>query len=297
MPSYISHAIHSEELYKKLVEEDLLKENIKIFRLRGYSIAYDYAYLVPNVDNHNNSAKDYLLYLVTYIKGNHLQGDPDVMAYLYGHISHFFLDAFTHPLIYYIEKGCMPSSFLPSHFMVEGYLNSYLAEKILDKDIMDVKASYFNDINLNHPEVKKMIFNSYKRVYNKNNVMPSFFFVHDFFNLIESLYKNTFKTMDVAKGITKFDFFLKRNRLSLSEIANEDNNDWLNPVTGNLHHESFLELFYQSIDKSLEAVEEINEYLYNNGDFTKVIKVIPDLSLETGLPKNKGLKMLYKRRG
>ena len=297
MPSYISHAIHSEELYKNLVDENLLKEDIKIYRLRGYSIAYDYAFLVPNVDNHNYSAKDYLLYLITYIKMNHLQGDPDVMAYLYGHISHFYLDAFTHPLIYYIEKGCMPSSFLPSHFMVEGYLNSYLSEKILDKDIMDVKATYFNDVDLKHPEIKKIIHDSYKKIYNKNNVMPSFYAIRNLFNMIESVYKNTFKTMDVAKGLTNFDFFLQRNKLSTSEMANEDNNAWLNPVTGMIHHESFLELFYQSIDSSLEAIKEINDYLYNNGDFSKVMKAIPDLSLETGLPKSKGFKMLYKRRG
>ena len=80
-------------------------------------------------------------------------------------------------------------------------------------------------------------------------------------------------------------------------MANDEHNDWLNPVTGKLHNESFLELFYQSIDSSLEAIDEINNYLYNNGDFDNVIKVIPDLSLETGLPKSKGLKMLYKRRG
>lgn len=296
MPSYISHAIHAEELFKNLVNDDLLKENIKLYRLRGYSIAYDYAFLVPNVDNHNNSAKDYLLYLITYIKNNHLQGDSDVMAYLYGHVSHFYFDAFTHPLIYYIEKGCMPSSVVPSHFMVEGYLNSYLSDKILNKDIMNVKAAYFNDINLQYPEIKEIIYHSYKDVYNKNNVLPSFHAVHDFFSLIESVYKNTFKTMDVAKGLTNFDFFLKRNKLSTSEIANEDHYDWYNPVTGNLHNESFLELFYQSIDGSLEAIKEINNYLYNNGDFNKVIKVIPDLSLETGLPKKLGIKMLYKRK-
>ena len=297
MPSYISHAIHGEELYKRLNGEDLLKEDIKLYRLRGYSIAYDYAFLVPNMDNHNNSARDYLLYLITYIRENHLESNPDVLAYLYGHVSHFYFDAFAHPLIYYIEKGCMPSSFLPSHFMVEGYLNSYLSEKVLNKDIMDVKATYFNDVSFNKPEIKDMIFNSYKRVYNKGNVMPSFIAVHNFFSAIESLYKNTFKNMDFAKGLTNFDFFLKRNSLSLSEIANEDNDAWLNPVTGNLHHESFLELFYQSLDRSIEAIKEINDYLYNNGDFRNVMRVIPNLSLDTGLPKNKGLKMLYKRRG
>ncbi len=297
MPSYISHAIHSEELYKELNTENLLEENIKLYRLRGYSIAYDYAYLVPGVDNHNNSAKDYLLYIIHYIKVNHLEGNADVMAYLYGHVSHFFFDAFTHPLIYYIEKGCMPSSFLSSHFMVEGYLNSYLSENVLNKDFIDVKASYFNDINLNDGDIRKLIHDSYKRVYNKSHVMASFHFVHDFFNLIESAYKKTFKTMEVARGLTNFDFFLKRNDLSLDEMVNTDHNDWLNPVTGKIHNESFLELFYLSIDKSLETINVINNYLYHDGDFDKVIKVIPDISLDTGVPKKMGMKMLYKRRG
>ena len=108
---------------------------------------------------------------------------------------------------------------------------------------------------------------------------------------------DTFKTMEVARNLTKFDFFLKRNKLSLSEMTNEDHNDWLNPVTGNLHNESFLELFYQSLDRSLEAINEINKYLYDDKDFINVEMVIPDLSLDTGLPRNYGVKMLYKRRG
>ena len=297
MPSYISHAIHSEELYKELNTENLLEENIKLYRLRGYSIAYDYAFLVPGVDNHNNSAKDYLLYIIHYIKENHLQSNTDVMAYLYGHVSHFFFDAFAHPLIYYIEKGCMPSSILSSHFMVEGYMNSYLSENVLKKDLIDVKASYFNDINLKNPDIRDLIHDSYKKVYNKKHVMTSFSAVHDFFNLIESLYKNTFKTMEVARGLTNFDFFLKRNELSLDEMVNANHNEWLNPVTGKIHDESLLELFYLSIDKSLETINVINNYLYHDCDFDKVIKVIPDISLDTGLPKKMGMKMLYKRRG
>ena len=95
----------------------------------------------------------------------------------------------------------------------------------------------------------------------------------------------------------KFDFFLKRNGLTTSEMANEDHNDWLNPVTGMIHDESFLELFYKSIDSSVEAVYEINNYLYHDGDFDRVEKIIPDISLDTGLPKKMGMKMLYKRRG
>ena len=80
-------------------------------------------------------------------------------------------------------------------------------------------------------------------------------------------------------------------------MANEDHNDWLNPVTGKIHNESFLELFYQSLDSSIETINEINNYLYNDKDFDNVEKVIPDISLETGLPKKMGFKMLYKRRG
>ena len=67
MPSYISHAIHGEKLFDELNNEKLLKEDVEVSKLKGYTIAYDYAYLVKGLDNHNNSAKDYLLFIIRYL--------------------------------------------------------------------------------------------------------------------------------------------------------------------------------------------------------------------------------------
>jgi len=295
MPSYISHAIHGEKLYDSLSSEKLLKEDVELSKLKGYTIAYDYAYLVKGLDNHNHRAKDYLLFIIQYIKKNHLQSNVSVMAYLYGHVAHFYLDSYAHPFIYYIERGCKPSCFLPSHFMVEGYLNTYLTEKVLKKDILDVKAKYFNDIDVNRPEVRELIIISYKMVYGKNNVTTSFKLVHRFFDLIETLYKDIFHSKKLVDDFTNFPGFLKNNNLTLSEMANEDHFPWFNPVTGKMHTDSILDLFDKSIDRSLDTINYINAYLYNDNDFSKIERIIPDVSLDTGVDRKKGFKMLYKR--
>lgn len=296
MPSYISHAIHGEKLFDELNNEKLLKEDVEVSKLKGYTIAYDYAYLVKGLDNHNNSAKDYLLFIIRYIKENHLQSNVSVMAYLYGHVAHFYFDSYAHPLIYYLEKGCKQSCFLTSHFMIEGYLNTYLTEKVLNKDILDINGKYFDDIDIDKKEVKELIYVSYKMVYGKNNVMSSFKLVHRFFDLIETLYKDVFRSKKLVSDVTKFPLFLRKNNLTLEEIANEDNFPWFNPVTGKMHTDSMLDLFDKSIIRSVDTINDINAYLYNDKDFSYIERIIPDVSLDTGVDRKKGFKMLYKRK-
>ena len=296
MPSYISHAIHGEKLFEKMNSENLLKEDVELSKLKAYTIAYDYAYLVKGLDNHNYSAKDYLLYIIRYIKINHLESNISVLAYLYGHVAHFFLDAYAHPLIYYIEKGCMPSSFISSHFMVEGYLNTYLSERVLGKDILDVHANYFNDANLNNKDIRELISSSYLMIYGKNNVITSFKLVKKFFTSIEVLYKDIFRSKKMVNDLTQFKVFLTKNKITLPEIANEDHGAWYNPVTGKMHTDSFLDLFYKSVDKSLDTINDINRYFYGNESFDKLERIIPDISLDTGVSRKRGLLMKYKRK-
>ncbi|MBP5683786.1 MAG: zinc dependent phospholipase C family protein [Bacilli bacterium] len=296
MPSYISHAIHGEKLFEKLNDEKILKEDVELSKLKSYTIAYDYAYLVKGLDNHNYSAKDYLLFIIRYIKKNHLQGNVSILAYLYGHVAHFYLDAYTHPLIYYIERGCIPTSFLPSHFMVEGYLNTYLSERVLKKDILDVHADYFNKADLNNKEIQELIKTSYMMIYGKNDVIKSFKLVRKFFTGIEVLYKDIFRSKKMVSDITNFKLFLTKNRITLPEIANENHGLWFNPVTGKMHTDSFLDLFYKSIDKSLDTINDINKYFYNNESYDRLERIIPDISLDTGVSRKRGLLMKYKRK-
>ena len=50
---------------------------------------------------HNNKSKDFFKNLINYIKYNHLENDPEIIAFLYGFLSHYILDSTMHPYIIY----------------------------------------------------------------------------------------------------------------------------------------------------------------------------------------------------
>jgi hypothetical protein len=60
--------------------------------------------------------------MISYIKQNNLVDNKHIMALLYGHIAHYFLDTQTHPFIYYLEIESHTVGPIPNHDLVEGYL-------------------------------------------------------------------------------------------------------------------------------------------------------------------------------
>ena len=73
------------------------------------------------------------------------------------------------------------------------------------------------------------------------------------------------------------------NNLTLSEITNEENNIYRNPITGEIHTDSFLELYEKSIDMSLKAIQEVNKTLYDNYSIDRLENIFENLSYDTGV--------------
>jgi hypothetical protein len=67
---------------------------------------------------------------------------------------------------------------------------------------------------------------------------------------------------------------------------------WLNPETGEEYHDSFDDLWEKSIDLSLETIEDINGYLYQDKELESSI-LENDISYNTGLPCSKGQSFQY----
>ena len=157
MPAYISHAIMGEQLYNEATQEHLISRiPINIEELKGYSLGADLAYLSKQIkkDPHDYCTKDFFINIIKYIKDNNLTENSQVIALLYGHIAHYFLDINTHPLIYYIECGCKKIGNISNHNLIEGYLNAYLSKIILGKNLMEIKSNYFNQIDLTNKEME-----------------------------------------------------------------------------------------------------------------------------------------------
>lgn len=299
MPAYISHAIMGEQLYDESInQESLFKIPISKDELRGYSIGPDLALTSKKLayDPQNYHTQEFFLSMIDYIKENKLIENSHILALLYGYIGHYFLDINTHPLIYYIDCGCQKVGMISNHNLIEGYLSSYLAEKVLGKNIMDIKPSYFDQINLKDEEVSKLLNSIYGSIYGDYQIVKTYKKVMDIFSMLESVIKSGLISKEILILISRFNKFLQVNNLTLPEITNEINAIYRNPVTGKEHNDSFIELYDKSIQMSQEAIEEVNKYLYSGSPNTQLSTIFSDLSYDTGVLCSLGKNMSYVRK-
>ena len=299
MPAYISHAIMGEQLYNQANREsDILKIPISKEQFRSFSLGADLACLSKRVinDPHDFDTRTFFLSMVKYIKDNQLIENSGVMALLYGHIAHYFLDINTHPLIYYIECGCKRVGAFSNHDLVEGYLSFYLSEKILGKNISEINSDYFNQLNLSDMEICKILNSVYGKVYGDFEIVKSYRKVLNAFSTLEAFIKSGLISQKTLIALSQFNDFLKKNHLTLSELTNENHELFTNPVTGENHNESFMDLYNISIEMALHAIIKVNGYLYDNASILELEKVFSDLSYNTGVSCSLGKQMTCVRR-
>lgn len=298
MPAYISHAIMGEQIYEYSKEDNTFKIPIFCEELRGYSLGADLASLSKGTtkDTHNFKTKEFFLNMVDYIKDNKLIENSSVMALLYGHIAHYFLDINTHPFIYFIECGCKKVGIFPKHHLVEGYLSSYLSQKILGKNIMEIKPDYFNQINLSDPNISQLLNSIYGKVYNNYKIIKSYKCIILIFSILETSIKSGFITQEMLVIISSFTKFLETNQLTIDDLTNKNHNTFTNPVTGEEYNKSFMEQYDKAIEMTLDAIKKVNNCLYSNSYLSSLDKVFEDLSYDTGVPCSKGKKLIYVRK-
>ena len=299
MPAYLSHAIMSEQLYNESSkDQNLFKIPISKSELRGFSLGNDLSLISKRLtlDPQNNHTKEFFLSMIKYIKENNLIENPHIISLLYGHMSHYFLDINCHPLIYYIEFGCNQIGLIPPHDLVEGYLSSYLSEKILNKDIMDINQTYFNQINLHDKEIVNLLNYVYGNLYGDYQIIKTYKHVLNLFTILEKSIKNKLLTKEKIIKLLKFQEFLHQNNLTKEEINNENHYIYRHPLTGKTHSESFLELYLKSIEMTKEAINITNKYLYGNKPISNLEQVFVNLSYDTGVDCSLGRNFVHTRK-
>lgn len=298
MPAYISHAIMGSEVYKNSQEcGKVFQTSVDENEFRAYSLGADLSTLSKKnqKDPHNYYTQAFFLNMINYIKENKLIENGHILALLYGHMSHYFFDINSHPLVYYNERGCEKIGMISNHNLVEGYLNSYLAQKVLDKDIMEVKADYFSQVDLSLREVINLLNSVYGKVYGDSTIVDTYKKTFLIFKTLETAIKSGLISKNMLIAISKFNEFLDRNKLSISDLTNENKQTYTNPVTGEKHNDSFMELYNKSIDMTLDALIKVNGYLYDNSTLFSLEKVFTDLSYDTGVSCSLGKKLVYVR--
>ena len=296
MPAYLTHAIMGNTIYNNAKNDDrLFKINIPLPTLKASTLSPDLAKLSKSdFNSHNKDTDLYFFNMIEYIKENKLYNDLDAMSLLYGNISHYFLDVYTHPLIYYISENCVSLNKLNSHILTEGYISSYMSEKEQHTDYMNLKSNYIGSLNFANPNLKNLIRETYYKTYNDLTILKSYKTTFELIKLIEKLTKeNRFTSKEKLIKLSKFKEYLEINNLSKEDLTNEQKEYWTNPVTNEKYNESFIELYNKALTKTYEAIYHVNKYLYDTESTYNLYKIFTNLSYDTGVSCNLGKNLIY----
>lgn len=309
MPSIITHHMFSKEVLNKLSKEELSKFNNHLDIYHTFAQSHDYLFYYKLGKNrkeinklgtyaHHHNTQEYLINIIKEIKMNYSE---ELIAYLYGSITHYVLDTTCHPYIFYKtgvyrKKEKNTRKYFGGHNLIEKDLDAYYYKKYTGKN--------YNHCNVTKEIIGKPIFSEnlietinkvYKKTYVKENI--GYFYqkgvnnarviynivINDKFGIKKLFYKLLDLLINHNKQyIASYSTYIKNPNLS---YLNNEKKEWKYPSlpdkTSNL---SFDELYELSLKKTIKIIKEVNKVIFEDTPLEELLKHIPDLDYSSGLP-------------
>ena len=291
MPTYKTHSIHGELILPDIDKKiEIKKEDIKAF-----CMGPDAMILTDNKTfnyQHTNKTRDYFVTMINLIKEKKLYDNSEVMAFLYGQVDHFILDVIMHPLIYYMTEGLERKHKIKPHGLIENWIDDYTTQKYNKTEIL-----YYHKWFIKNLKLMKIIDETYKEVYGvKNESLKYSFGIFTTVMFDTLIRKNVIGIVPIAsKIINTGDFTYKKDLDRVLPYLNLNKDTWYNPETGEKYTESFEELWKKSIEITLETINDINNYLYQDKQLTNPY-IMNNISYNTGFKCEKGQHLKYVKR-
>mgnify|MGYP004665711961 CR=1 len=293
MPSYVSHAIMGEKVLDILKGEDLLPIDINDNVIKTSSLGVDLAhYSKVKFISHDENTQSFFLNMISNIKERRLMDDRDVLAVLYGHVAHFYMDKEIHPYIKYLEGGIKDNLILTAHRFLEGYFDYYLLDKIKHVDGYSFNVvNYALNYNFDSKNVKELLNNTYQKTYGIKNIIKSYKFTITMLRCLEKLIKSKLiGSKDNLKKLVNYEKFVSNNLIIVDLLPNKYNDIWYHEYRDEIINDSLLDLYFKSILKCIDAIEDINKVLYKDKSIDILSKVFKNESYITGVEKRMVLK-------
>lgn len=321
MPSTFTHAQFISDIYDKLDIDTrrflLYNQNeLKTFA-QGMDPLYFYKYFYGKKSEkvhlfakyfHNHKTNEFLITLTNYIKYNYYGKNPEVMAFLYGIISHYILDSTIHPLVVfktgYFDKN-KPNTYKYNgkHHYYEISLDNYLIKTRHDVNPYKFKIHKYclNTRNIS-TDLKNVIDFSFKEVFQVNNFSDIY---ERSLKDMRFIYKyGRYDSWGIKKMLYKFVYlFQKKNKLNLQYVSfhhkinnqyfNTEKKLWCNPTIKSVKSKkSVFELYIIALGKTINIINEINKYIYENKKID-INNLFGNLSYSSGVDCSKKIKYKY----
>ena len=153
---------------------------------------------------------------------------------------------------------------------------------------------YYRNLFIRNSELMQLINEVYSKVYGVNNESLNYsrgmFSITIFDTLIRS---NAIGIVPLIIEIANIgDFTYKNNLDRVLPYLNLNHDVWYNPETSEECTDSFDDLWNKSIEISLETINDVNEYLYNDKQLKNEF-ILNDTSWNTGISCEKGQTFRY----
>lgn len=318
MPASVTHAYFTADIYEHLtigLKKLLMDEKARL-RMFGQSMDALYFYHLISLKKgkkvqqfgsyfHRHKSQDFFINLINYIKYNNYYKDPEVMAFLYGMISHYVLDSTIHPFIYYKTGKVDPEDKSTYHYQnqhdyMETFLDNYLIKQ--REHISPYAFKWYNfcfDLRPFSETLKEVIDYAFKETFAITNMSEIYYqalkdmhFALKYFRYDKSGIKMTFyKLADTLKPKHSFQCqaISYHTKLSMeTNYLNLDHTSWYHPCSKKeKHEESFLELYLIALHKGNQIIKDVNSYLKETKK-VNLKKTFPNLSYLSGKDCKKG---------
>lgn len=291
MPATVTHAYFANDLYDILpigLKKLLMDDKLKLRMFAQSTDSFIFYNLLKKKDQkirdfqsffHTNKTREFFINLVNYIKYNNYYQNSEIMAFLYGFISHYVLDSKLHPFIFYktgVYKEDDPNTYKykHKHEYMENFLDNYM---IKQKDNINPYSFKFYDFTFDltpfSKELIEVIDYTFKETFNFNNFSQYYYkSLKDMYKALKYLRYDKYGTkMFIYKTIDKFTskkaFKLKAvsYHTPLKDKYNYLNNNhttWVHPcIKREKHHESFIELYSIALHDVKKIITDVNYYL------------------------------------
>lgn len=309
MPSTMTHAYMAHDIYKRLDNKIKLKlkdklENYVTFS-QGADILYFYGIILP-IGNfykvqklggkvHCEKVNELFISLTKKIKESK---DFNQFVYLIGLITHYMGDTTCHPLINFkawkMKKQSGKSK--DYHYVVETYLDNYVIN-LKGHNYKKFKCHKFAFNAKKEESVVKLLNESFEEVFKQKNMGNIYYrAINHMRTFFKYLRYDPYRFKRYFYNILHlFTFYIKRDLRYLSynfPLTEEENTFFLN--SNNLewfyfrnnklrYNKTFLDLYEETIDKSIKMIETIYDYIYENKKLD-LEKFYGNLSYIDGLP-------------
>lgn len=310
MAGTLTHAYFSLDLYDKLSirSKELLidyKEHLK-----AYSQNTDFLFVYNLLSlrkgkkirdfasyTHKEKTFEFFETLVNYIKYNDYMYNPEVMAYLYGMLSHYVLDSSIHPYVYYKcgkvkKKDKSTYKYDGLHAKLENYFDNYLVsirENIKPRRFKCHKFCF--NVDSMSKDLKEVIDFTYKEVFHIDNFSKIYLKAikqnKTYYHLLKydkyGIKRKIYKFIDIItpKSVSKIEatsYATKGDR----SLLNLDHKTWYNPTDKRIKsNKSVLEIYTGALEKTVNMISDLNKYIYYDKKIN-LKKVIGNLSYTTG---------------